>query len=326
MSPRRDFRAIFYPENVSKETLRNWFFLWVGFAIILLSTAFGTAVHWKLSGLDWGGLLLLVINCLFQLATGVFAAYVFAFYYQGRQRSQLEELRHTAQPDLLVSVLSDLAYYRGIYCEDHKMVATLEPHPETKQYLLCRIKHDYKKSRILSQFRATVFRIPHDTHLSDDHFPDIAQEAMSSEFVWYNDERDFPAVPNDLDYDVQHLVVEQQKFTLRKATYKDRMVFWCNLPAFEENLKHITFEFTFPMELESVLSLTAEYPSHRGCITFDFSRFRNELDVVALPKIGIERSPIELHRKEDGVYQYQYGDWALPKDGCAFAWWTKKKT
>ncbi len=203
------------------------------------------------------------------------------------------------------------------------MVATLEPHPDTSQYFLCRIQHNYKKSYVPMTFRATIFRIPAGQD-SPKQYPEIADEALSSEFVWYNDERDFAVAPKDSDYAVENLIVGNQQFNLARAAYADRLIFSCKLPGFTGHLPYISFEFKFPIERESALSLTAEFASRRGSITFDYSKLVNELDVTTFPKIGLHRNPIDLSRKPAGVYRYEYGDWVLPKDGCVVAWWTKK--
>jgi hypothetical protein len=203
------------------------------------------------------------------------------------------------------------------------MHATLQHHGSAGDYYTCRIQHAYKKSRVLPTFLATIFRIRPGQVSPESHFPEIAQEAMTSEFVWYADERDFVVAPRASDYTVENLIVGSQRFNLTRNTLTDRIIFSCKLPYCTDELTYVSFEFEFPVEKQSALSLTAEFPSHRGSITFDYSKIKDELDVTPFPKLGIHRNQIDLSRPPDGVYKYEYGEWVLPKDGCVFAWWTK---
>jgi len=320
MPSRKDFRDLLKPMQVSSRTVWLWLLLWVLSVAIFL----GTSVGWHPKGVQWIQMGHLVVDVLVQIISGVFAAYVFVYYYQSRERSQLDELRRVAQPDLLVDVLGDISRYQGRWCEDHTMIATLERHPDsTSNYFLCRIQHSYKKSYVPATFQAKIFRVKPGDEATNHHYPEIAEEAMSSEFVWYNDERDFPTPPNASDYALENLVVGNQRFNLTRQDRADCIVFSCRLPSFAELLTHFSFEFKLPMEKQSACFLTAEFPSRRGLISFDYSKVIGELDVAAFPKLGIHSNPLDLSRRPDGIYKYEYGDWALPKDGCVFSWWTK---
>jgi hypothetical protein len=78
----------------------------------------GTAVSWNPKGSQWIQIAHRFIEVMVVTNSAVFAAYVFAYYYQARD-SQIQKLRRVAQPALLANVLTDISNYHGIYTEDH---------------------------------------------------------------------------------------------------------------------------------------------------------------------------------------------------------------
>lgn len=259
------------------------------------------------------------------LLTSIVAGLLFAYFYKKEENAQLEAIRGVGQKDLIEEVLREVAHYEGIYCEDHHMRAYLVPHPDKNDYFRCRISHSYKKSKVGRVIEFAFYRITKNSK-PEDRLPAIADEALVREYVWFNDERDFPVEPNEDDYDVRSVLVGSIKYELQKKRVGEHIFFSCELPEPPEPFTPIRFDVTVPIERESILTLTSEFPSRGVEVEFEWKDVQNAapgITVHPVFKLGLKTSPTELRHQETNLHVIHPG-WALPKDSCVFSWWIPK--
>jgi hypothetical protein len=300
------------PELVNKKTVSIWIVVTIAFLYLLVIEPFDD------NKLD------LLLMRLSGVVTSILAGMIFAFIYQRKENEKLDAIRSVGQQDLIEEVLNEVAHYQGIYCENHSMDARLIPHPGNKDFYLCIITHDYKKSRLSKELNFVFYRMNANTRPNE--IPDIADEALIREFVWYNDESDFALPPTEADYKIEGLYVDGKSYLLQKRMHGDHIFFHCELPHAYQKLTHIRFDVTVPIEKESILVLTSEFPSKRMKVVFrwnDVLRDAPNLTVFPTKKLGLKTSPTQLPNNH-GSYEINHYSWALPKDSCIFTWWNPK--
>lgn len=267
----------------------------------------------------------LVFMRLSGIVTSILAGMLFAYLYQRKENGKLDVIRSVGRHDLIEEVLREVAHYQGVYCEDHSMDVRLMPHPSNNAYYLCAITHDYKKSRLRKELEFVFYRTTADSE-ANEILPEIADEALIREFVWYNDEKDFASSPNAGDYGVGALYVDGKPYTLKKRVQGNHLFYYCELPSAFDKLTRVRFDVTVPIEKESILSLTSEFPSKGVKVVFrwnDLAADAPALTVFPTIKLGLKTSPAQITHHPSS-HEVTHHGWALPKDSCIFAWWNPK--
>ncbi|SJM92014.1 hypothetical protein CRENPOLYSF1_230036 [Crenothrix polyspora] len=256
----------------------------------------------------------------FTIVTNIFAAIIFTYFYKAKESNRLKTLNEISNPSFMLEVLKDIAHYKGVYCADHDVQVKLRRFPATNDILMCDLTYKYKKSHIKKDVKFTIYRITQSTNKRS--LPLIADECLNNEFVWYNDETDFSYAVNSGDYTIGNLLIEGMIHDLNREEKNNGeiIIFTCSLDKEIESMAMITYKVTIPVEKESVITITAEFPSNKGGITFDYSDLSPEITVSAFTRTGIKSNPVDLS-SDGGVKKFEHNGWLLPKDGYVFAWW-----
>ena len=259
--------------------------------------------------------------------TNILAAIIFTYFYRARESRRFDILSGISQPELMKEVLKDISHYRGIYCENHDVYVKLRKHPNGKNMLMCDLTYKYKKSSIERSTKFTVYRIINDNDKDKDDLPLISDECLKNEFVWYNDETDFDNAVNISDYSISDLMIGKTNYELKRAVNNSGAVitYSCDINVTPPEMAFVTYKVSIPVELQSMITVTAEFPTNGGGITFDYSDLSNELVVSAFSRTGIKSNPVDLS-SENGLKRFHHADWLLPKDGYVFSWWKKYLT
>lgn len=289
-----------------------------GLLIFLCITSLfvGSAVIADYSNSYWK----LPFTVLYGLSSSILAGLLFAFIYHRKENEKLEIIRKVGQQELIEEVLREVAHYEGIYCVNHIMDACLRPHPNNNSYYLCTITHRYNKSHINKNLVFVFHRVINDD-ISD--IPEIADEALIREFIWQNDEKDFATKPTEDDYRIENIFVNGKRY-LPSIEIKNNHIFYsCELPQTFDQLTAISFDATFPMERESTLNLTSEFPSKGITMNFRWSDLlvvNPNIVTYSIAKIGLKTNPAMIQHQPNS-HEINYLGWALPKDSCTFTWW-----
>ena len=267
------------------------------------------------------------LETTFMIVTNILAAMIFARFYSKKESNRVSAIKDLSQPDFMKEVLMDIAHYKGIYCEDHDVYVKLRRQSNNCNILICELTYKYKKSLINKDVNFTIYRITKET----DHqkIPLIADECLKNEFVWYNDETDFDGIVDETEnaskYTVSDLVIDGKPITNLprfENNSKDIITYSYTLEKEPKSMSLITFKVTLPIEFESAITITAEFPSNRGEIVFDYSEIKNDIALASFSRTGIKSNPVDFGDK-NGIRKFQHNGWLLPKDGYVFSWWKK---
>ena len=260
---------------------------------------------------------------IFVIMTNILAAMIFTHFYRAKESKRINVLSAISQQEFMKTVLKDMAHYKGIYCESHDVYVKLRKHPTRNDILICDLTYKYKKSDIEKDTKFTIYRISNDT--DRENLPLISDECLKNEFVWYNDETDFDDTLDISDYSISNLMIGKTPYELKRVESNSGLVitYSCVLDAPPSAMSFVTYKVSIPVELESMITITAEFPSNGGGVTFDYSDLSDDLDVSAFPRTGLKSNPVDLS-SENGIKQFQHADWLLPKDGYVFSWWKKR--
>lgn len=307
-------------EKISRNIIIGSSFLWIGmFVFYRLSE-----VDFDLNAAVENGItdIKFFAQTVFVIMTNILAAIIFTYFYRAKESKRIDVLSGISQPALMKQVLKDIAHYRGIYCENHDVYVKLRKHPSRNDMLMCDLTYKYKKSSVEKNTKFTIYRITQDT--DPDNLPLISEECLKNEFVWYNDETDFDHAVDISDYSISNLMIGKTSYELKRIENNSGEVitYSCDLNTPPSAMSFVTYKVSIPIEIESMITITAEFPSNGGGVTFDYSDLSDELVVSAFSKTGIKSNPVDLS-SENGIKQFQHADWLLPKDGYVFSWWKK---
>ena len=303
--------------------LSLWFFI----VFLLLIIFILVGIEFDLSKLSGQKTAEKFADLAVQLVAGVLAAGVFAHFYISEENEKLQRLRRVGEPALVEDILQDLGHYEGVYCEDFTLRARLYRHP-TKAYLLCTVRHDYKISRLKLPLRAIFNRRTAEVGTIAE-FPAIENEVMQNFFVWNNDETQYTDKPDEGDYRIVNVTIGGTKCALSKEVNSTKggstIRYTASINELPEDggMIGVTYDVTFPMENESILSLTAEFPSHRGEFAFDYTALGKEkgFSIYPIANIGLKKNPLEYPSNGTDEIRFKHDSWLLPKDCVVVAWW-----
>src|SRR6266568_2456848 len=305
-------------QAVPVRVLVFWAVLWVAFFFVYRFTTVNYDLEKTVFG--FSNDLKFVTSTILSLTTNIFAGLLFAYFYKVKESDRLRMLRNVALPEFTQELLTDVAHYRGTYCKEHNVDAKLRIHESRSDLLTCELTYSYRKSKIGKEVKATFYRIADETNTDD--LPIIADECHFNEFVWYNDERDMGERPLSNSYVVSDLCIGNIKYKMNRVENgDDRISYFIELKEEPAELSFITYKVSFPVERESIITITAEFPTKSASFSFDYKELARDITVSVLPKTGIKSNPISTN-KDDGFLRFRHDGWMLPKDGYTISWWT----
>lgn len=160
-------------------------------------------------------------------------------------------------------------------------------------------------------------------------------ELQNYEFYWGNDEAGtFPTSEvDDTDYILEQISIGSDPVPtdtlipeIKDVESGKLIVYRVDVP---ENAKnppkkyyHLTLTVSFPMEAESILFITHEYPTESSEMSVNYSEIEDNTVVYTMPMTG----PIPVNDQnisDPSREEYRYDGWLIPKTGYVIAWWKK---
>jgi len=248
---------------------------------------------------------------------------LFSFFYKKKIDDRISTIQSLAQPGFLTEIFHDISHYRGIYCKDHRVNARLIKHSSRDDIILCELTYSYHKSQINKVISAVIYRAHNSKDLDD--CPLLSEICLENEFVWYNLEEDMGIKIEDEEYKAGSLIIGNEKKDFKREISIDKktITFSCALDKDPDPDSFITYKITIPLEAESAITITAEFPSNHGEVNFDYTSMKDNISVCTFPKAGLRQNPVAIY--DEGVIRCRHDGWLLPKDGYTFAWWKKTK-
>ena len=280
---------------------------------LVIGTLVVCLVTWK-----WEYALNAVIGFAVGLAAALLAAHWYRHIDDRPAQEKLYALRSLAPREYLQSIVSELAEFRGQHCENYYARVRLSRYPQSDQLFVCKIHYEYLREVSGGSRQFTFRRIrPNRAAYPPDHTPDY----LNDFFDWENDERDFPAADGlEEAYRVDGFAINGQQIDLERHATDTRVTFTARVPT-HGTLVKIEFTVTFPIESESVLTVTNEYPTKNMTVEFDFEDVRSYMREPHAQLLFTNTTKVNKISDSPTSLKYTHQGWVSPKNGVAFVWW-----
>lgn len=263
-----------------------------------------------------------VADSLLAVSTNIFAGMMFAYFLNQKESRREDLLRSIGKRSLIKEVCEGIIHYRGVSREDFRVTARLVRHPTNHDYFLLEMRYEYEQSVLNRSFRSVAYR--KNSNNPNEILPNIAEECFTHEWIWYADEITFPSPPQASDYVVKDLTVGTFKYAVTREQRGEHLYFIAELPQQPDPFTYLSYTVVVPIEKNGAITITAEFPSERASVSFDYSDVQDQLiQPICFPKIGLKLNPLDMSNHAAKIFNYRHSGWLLPKDNFTFVWWKK---
>lgn len=286
-------------------------------------------------------------DTLIAVFTGVLGAAILNLFYRIYESSKLKKIKSISYDNLLIDVFKALERVNGRYRkEEHidlKFSKFIRDGNTLPELVEIKIRYEFKtklntpflQCYILRAFKKEAFG---DSDNPSRYSSGTDDKLTKYEFYWFNDETEF--IQNEEykvwrgDYKIYDCFIGPYKADGIKVEESEcsigqELVYTINLPKdIKLNLKDellIRFTVSFPMEKESILFLTHEFPTKDTEVVIDSSEVMDYINLYTMPVTGAMQVQKQMSM-EDGKEFYSYEGWMLPKSGYVVSWWDNGKT
>ncbi len=268
----------------------------------------------------------LVANLVVGIFASAAAAVILLFVQNGLAIKKLDVLCHVSDVSFLNDFLSEINRYRGKTCHGYTVSIAAKEGPEPN-LIAIHLSYSYKKLWADQHLRFRIARhLPNevrDSRIQGDAY-------FAHECYFELDERTLPAVLPSRYYSVGRLVINNtHALPLTRVNPDDaRFIdFTADIPdsyySSNDELA-ISYQVDFPLETESILAINIEVPTKEFRATFDYSAVQHVIEVYNQNFISGCRAPNDMNLSdENGIIEFRYNKWLVPKNGVIFAWWRK---
>ena len=323
---------------------RGWKWI-IGFSVLFIIIII--VLKLKVPFFSKNDVAVIIIDTLVTMTTGIIGASLLNIFYKAYESKKLNQIKSIKYDDMLVDLFKVLEHAEGKYRKDEHITLTFDTfHKEgktVKELLQVEIKYEFKTVLKQDSFSCYYYRSLRKANPDNPEGENIGNfttgmedRLMKCEFYWMNDECDcFPLdTVTDSDYSIYDAYIDDYDFNQQSITpvIKEKqegkeIVYTLKYPDDKKKLnlsvEHtIGFTASFPMESESILFLTHEFPTENTRVEIDYTKFVNDLYLYIIPVTGaihVQGSP----GKSEGKEYYTYKGWMLPKSGYIVAWWDK---
>lgn len=198
------------------------------------------------------------------------------------------------------------------------------------------LSYSFKTRLRQNFFECSFLRICEPEIISDEipaYTGGISDTLCSYEFYWANDETGFsPAnIVSNESYKIYDALIDDEPLIVTSEAYDDEhgkifIIYKLSLPRnsiIDLSSEHtIKFTVKLPMEYESILFLTHQYPTKNTEVNIDYSIVQDQISVYTMAITGA--IPVKQQRRtESGLECYTHKGWILPKSGYVVSWWKK---
>ncbi len=281
-----------------------------------------------------------IIDTLLSIVTGVLGAAILNIIYRAYENHKLTMIKSISFNGMLADFFKSLEKIHGKDRVDEKISLRFREFEDKDGNIIpelfnVRLTYSFKTKLRKRYFKCSIKRILKQESVPDElpeYTGGISGALCEYEFYWANDETgnfpphvvdndcyqiydafidDEPLEKNSVVTDDKGIISIEHKFTLPQS-------YSCDL-----NKYHLVkFSVSLPMERESILFLTHEYPTKDTEVTIDYSLVQKEISVYTMAITGA--IPVKQQTiTENGVDCYTHKGWLLPKSGYVVSWWSQ---
>lgn len=257
--------------------------------------------------------------------------------YENRQLKSIKKFSYKELAQKFFEVLDEVGEKKR---RNEHIDVSLLPFKKDNQInprlLRIKIKYEYE-TNTLKDFLYFMF----ERNRNGDIVPYISSsnpELQNYEFYWGNDETGtFPASEvSDEDYAIEQISIGSYPVPmdtlLRDVSDTDSgklIIYRVHVPEETKNppkeYYRLTLTVSFPMEAESILFITHEYPTESSEMSVKYSEIQDSTMVYTMPMTGPIPVKNQNNSSEDSFEQYRYDGWLIPKTGYVISWWKKDR-
>lgn len=272
------------------------------------------------------------------VTTAVLSAAFINIVYVAYENSQLHSIKNFEYKELAQDFFEVLEKSKGKKRKNEHIDVTLSSFKKNGQnnpeLLQIRISYEFEEN-ILDESISFMFERNNKGDISS--FLSSSNSKLENyEFYWGNDETGFPAQKiNDEDYIIEQISIDSHPIKRDcihcvKTDIEDgrQIVYKADIPKMIKDKKqknefyNMALMVSFPMEAESILFITHEYPTKTSEMSVNYSEIADNTEIYTMPMTG----PIPVNTQENSnpsLKQYRYDGWLIPKTGYVIAWWKR---
>ena len=282
-----------------------------------------------------------IIDTFLSVATGVLGAAILNITYRAYENNKLSMIKSISFNGMLVDFFKSLEKINGKDRRDEKINLKFREFKDKEENVVpdlldVQLSYTFKTKLRRRFFKCSIKRILKQEDVSEElpeYTGGISGALSEYEFYWANDETGgFPpnVVSND-SYRIYDVFIDDEKLEKKMIITNENGIvsieYEFSLPtnsSCDLNKYHLLrFSVRLPMECESILFLTHEYPTKDTEVTIDYSYLQNDISVYTMAITGA--IPVKNQAITDnGVDRYTHKGWLLPKSGYVVSWWAQK--
>lgn len=278
--------------------------------------------------------------CVVPIITAILSGAFLNIVYTESENSQLKEVKNFEYKELARDFFEILDKSGGKKRFNERIDVTLSRYCEEEKiekFLNIKIAYEFETNILDNKLRFMFVRNPSGDISS--YLSSYNASLMGYEFYWANDESGTfdKSIIKDDDYKIENVSVNsipRTEFNIYKsnATAEGNIIVYeidisdvLNNKKSTEELYKLALEVSFPMEIESILCITHEYPTKSSEVSVNYSQIAQDITVYTMPITG----PIPVndqHITNTHCNQYRYSGWLIPKTGYIISWWKNEKS
>ena len=270
---------------------------------------------------NWQMALNAIVSLVIGVTGSVVAAQIYASVDERLARDQLNCLFALGSKEYIDSWASEMQEFGHYHCEDFYVRVKLTPYQDGLKLFICEITYEYRRDGLSGERRFT-FRRNRPEHAT--HEPMHTPAYLRGLFDWESDERSFPEVPEIAGiYSVSGFTVDSRPLSLHKTDADSEVIFSAQLPNDGAAMARIAFTVTLPIERESVLTLTTEFPTKDMRVELDWQAVEMLIEKPHAQLHFANRTKVNETTHGANVIRWTHTGWVAPKNGVTFVWWQR---
>ena len=282
-----------------------------------------------------------IIDTLLSVVTGVLGAAILNITYRAYENHKLSLIKSISFGGMLAEFFQSLEKIQGKDRRDEKIVMKFREYEDENKNVIPELfdvvlSYSFKTKLRKNYFKCSIKRILKQEDVANElpeYTGGISGAFCDYEFYWANDESGaFPQdVVKDNSYKIYDAFIDDEKLEPEVDSHEEfgkvLMEYKFSLPkgcrCDLTSYHTIKFSVKLPMERESILFLTHEYPTKDTEVTIDYSLVQKQISVYTMAITGA--IPVKQQTITDnGVDCYTHKGWILPKSGYVVSWWANK--
>lgn len=325
--------AIFEEEKNKK----TWVFCIVA-SILVITIIIIVRIVWR--ELDNSQIANSILNTFLSICTGVLSAALLNLIYRAYESKKISMIKSISFNGMLSDFFSAIEKIEGKDRRDEQITLEFDEYKDSNgnvvpEMIYANLEYDFKTKLRDRSFCCSIKRII-STKKANEELPEytggMSEKLIPYEFYWANDETSFvkDVVTNE-SYSITDAYIDEHKLKLNRKENDNiddiDIEFRFEMSKMEKlDLKSyhtIRFNVKIPMEKESILFLTHEYPTSNTRVIIKYEKMVDKIQVYTMPVTGA--IPVKHQVSEEkGKDTYIHSGWILPKSGYIVAWWERR--